>query len=49
MAVSIVISSLGALSYKVAWRLLSDSLKLAVDGIPDGVDLKEIEQMITIS
>ena len=29
------------------WELLSDSLRLAVDGIPDGVDLKEIEQMLS--
>ena len=29
------------------WELLSDSLRLAVDGIPDGVDLHEIEQIIT--
>ena len=29
------------------WELLSDSLRLAVDGIPDGVDLKEIEQLLT--
>ena len=29
------------------WELLSDSLRLAVDGIPEGVDLKEIEQHIT--
>ena len=29
------------------WELLSDSLRLAVDGIPDGVELKEIEQMIS--
>lgn len=26
------------------WELLSDSLRLAVDGIPEGVDKKEIEQ-----
>ena len=29
------------------WELLSDSLRLAVDGIPDEVDLKEIEQLLT--
>ena len=29
------------------WELLSNSLRLAVDGIPDGVDLKEIEQLMT--
>ena len=28
------------------WELLSDSLRLAVDGIPDGVDLNEIEQIV---
>ena len=28
------------------WELLSDSLRLAVDGIPDGVDLQEIEQLL---
>ena len=28
------------------WELLSDSLRLAVDGIPDGVELQEIEQII---
>lgn len=28
------------------WELLSDSLRLAVDGIPDGVELHEIEQLI---
>ena len=29
------------------WELLSDSLRLAVDGIPDGVELKEIKQQLT--
>ena len=29
------------------WDLLSDSLRLAVDGIPDGVDKNEIEQLLT--
>ena len=28
------------------WELLSDSLRLAVDCIPDGVDLHEIEQLL---
>jgi cobalt-zinc-cadmium efflux system protein len=28
------------------WELLSDSLRLAVDGIPDGVDLQEIEHLL---
>jgi len=28
------------------WELLSDSLRLAVDGIPEGVDLKEIENLL---
>lgn len=28
------------------WELLSDSLRLAVDGIPEGVELHEIEQLI---
>ena len=28
------------------WELLSDSLRLAVDGIPEGIDMKEIEQLI---
>ena len=28
------------------WELLSDSLRLAVDGTPDGVDLNEIKQML---
>ena len=28
------------------WDLLSDSLRLAVDGIPEGVDLQEIEQLL---
>lgn len=28
------------------WELLSDSLRLAVDGIPDGIELQEIEQLI---
>ena len=31
------------------WELLSDSLRLAVDGIPDGVELQEIEQLIKAS
>lgn len=28
------------------WELLSDSLRLAVDGIPEGIDLQEIEQLL---
>lgn len=28
------------------WELLSDSLRLAVDGIPDGVELQEIKQLL---
>ena len=28
------------------WELLSDSLRLAVDGIPEGVDLQEIAQLL---
>ena len=28
------------------WELLSDSLRLAVDGIPEGVELQEIEQLL---
>lgn len=28
------------------WELLSDSLRLAVDGIPEGVDLHEIEHLL---
>lgn len=31
------------------WELLSESLRLAVDGIPDGVELQEIEQLIKAS
>lgn len=29
------------------WELLSDSLRLAVDGIPEGMELEEIEHLIT--
>ena len=29
------------------WELLSDSLRLAVDGIPEGIDRKEIEALLT--
>ena len=28
------------------WELLSDSLRLAVDGIPEGIDTKEVEQLL---
>ena len=28
------------------WELLSDSLRLAVDGIPEGIDSKEVEQLL---
>ncbi len=41
--VSLVIAAVILIS---TWELLSDSLRLAVDGIPDGVDLKEIEQLL---
>ena len=41
--VSLIIAAIILIS---TWELLSDSLRLAVDGIPDGVDLKEIEQML---
>lgn len=39
--VSLIIAAVILIS---TWELLSDSLRLAVDGIPDGVDKKEIEQ-----
>lgn len=42
--VSLVIAAVILIS---TWELLSDSLRLAVDGIPDGVELKEIEQLLT--
>ena len=42
--VSLIIAGVILIS---TWELLSDSLKLAVDGIPDGVDLQEIEQILT--
>lgn len=42
--VSLVIAGVILIS---TWELLSDSLRLAVDGIPEGVDLKEIEQLLT--
>ncbi len=29
------------------WELLSDSVRLAADGIPKGIDRKEIEQLLT--
>ena len=42
--VSLIIAAVILVS---TWELLSNSLRLAVDGIPDGVDLKEIKQMLT--
>lgn len=42
--VSLVIAGVILIS---TWELLSDSLRLAVDGIPEGIDLKEIEQLLT--
>ena len=39
--VSLIIAAVILIS---TWELLSDSLRLAVDGIPDGVDKHEIEQ-----
>jgi cobalt-zinc-cadmium efflux system protein len=42
--VSLIIAAVILIS---TWELLSDSLRLAVDGIPDGVDLQEVEQLIT--
>ena len=42
--VSLIIAAVILVS---TWELLSDSLRLAVDGIPDGIDLKEIKQMLT--
>ncbi len=41
--VSLVIAAVILVS---TWELLSDSLRLAVDGIPDGIDLQEIEHLI---
>ena len=41
--VSLIIAAVILIS---TWELLSDSLRLAVDGIPDGVDKKEIEQKL---
>jgi len=41
--VSLIIAAVILIS---TWELLSDSLKLAVDGIPEGVELQEIEQLI---
>jgi cobalt-zinc-cadmium efflux system protein len=41
--VSLVIAAVILIS---TWELLSDSLRLAVDGIPDGIDLQEIEQLL---
>lgn len=42
--VSLIIAGVILIS---TWELLLDSLRLAVDGIPEGVDLKEIEQLLT--
>ena len=41
--VSLIIAAVILIS---TWELLSDSLRLAVDGIPDGVEIHEIEQLI---
>ena len=41
--VSLIIAAVILIS---TWELLSDSLKLAVDGIPEGVELQEIEQLL---
>ena len=41
--VSLIIAAVILVS---TWELLSDSLRLAVDGIPDGIDLQEIEQLL---
>ena len=41
--VSLIIAAVILIS---TWELLSDSLRLAVDGIPDGVDRREIEQAL---
>lgn len=41
--VSLIIAAVILIS---TWDLLSDSLRLAVDGIPEGVDKKEIEQAL---
>ena len=41
--VSLIIAAVILVS---TWELLSDSLRLAVDGIPEGVDKKEIENIL---
>ena len=41
--VSLIISAVILIS---TWELLSDSLRLAVDGIPDGIELREVEQLL---
>ena len=41
--VSLIIAAVILIS---TWELLSDSLRLAVDGIPDGIDLREVEQLL---
>ena len=42
--VSLIIAAVILVS---TWELLSDSLRLAVDGIPEGIDRKEIERLLT--
>ena len=42
----IVSLAIAAVILVSTWELLSDSLRLAVDGIPEGVDLQEIEQLL---
>lgn len=41
--VSLVIAAVILIS---TWELLSDSLRLAVDGVPEGVNRKEVEQVL---
>ena len=41
--VSLIIAAIILIS---TWELLSDSLRLAVDGIPDGIDLRKVEQLL---
>ena len=42
--VSLIIAAVILIS---TWELLADSLRLAVDGIPEGISLKEIEHLLT--
>lgn len=42
----IVSLAIAAVILVSTWELLSDSLRLAVDGIPEGIDLQEIEQLL---